>query len=122
MVAEHRTLLASAERTATTNTDDISVPGGIRGVRVVIDVTAITDTPSVVPKIRAKDALSGQYIDLLEGAAITGTGTTALVVYPGTAAVANEVADLPLGSIFRVSLEHADTDAITYSVAADLVP
>lgn len=122
MGPEHREVLASAARTATENSEDIVSPGGIRGVRVVVDATASAATPSVVAKIQGKDPVSGKYFDLLASAAITGTGTTVLVVYPGCIAVANEVANLPIGSIFRVRLEHADVDSLTYSVGIDLLP
>jgi hypothetical protein len=112
-------LLASAARTATVNTDD-QTNHDFRGLHVIIDVTAIAATPSVVPKIQGKDIASGKYYDLLEGAAITGTGTTVLRVYPGIAAAANTKADDVLPRIWRVRFEHADADSITYSVGATL--
>ena len=121
-MAEHRTVFASAARTATVTSDDIVAPREARGLRVVIDVTAVTATPSVVFTIRAKDPASGKYVTLLASAAITAVGTTVLVVYPGTTAAANAVANLPLGSIVSVLATHADADSITYSVGIDFLP
>lgn len=90
------------------------------GLHLVIDVTAVTATPSVVPKIQGKDRVSGKYYDLLVGAAITAEGTTVLKVFPGASPVANAVANDHLPRVWRVVLTHADTDSITYSVAAEL--
>jgi len=115
-----RTLFASAARTATASSDDqySSEPG----LHLVIDVTAVAATPSVVPTIQGKDALSGKYYTILTGAAITATGTTVLKVYPGIEPLANGAASDVLPGTWRVTMTHADADSITYSVAAHLVP
>ena len=114
------TLLASAARTATVATADQS-NNDYRGVHVIIDVTAVASTPSVVATIQGKDELSGEYYDLLVGTAITATGTTVLKVAPGIGTVSGGAAADVLPSTWRVNLVHADTDSITYSVAAQLV-
>lgn len=117
---EPRTLLASAARTATVATADQSNTEH-RGVHVIIDVTAASATPSVVATIQGKDELSGQYYTILASAAITGTETRVLRVFPGATAATNLVANDVLPSTWRVNLVHADTDSITYSVAAQVV-
>lgn len=114
------TLLASAARTATVATSDQSNTEH-RGAVVIINVTAASATPSVVATIQGKDEVSGAYYTILASAAITGTGTTVLRVYPGLTAAANTVANDVLPSTWRVNLVHADTDSITYSVAAQLI-
>lgn len=114
------TLLASAARTATVATGDQS-NNNHRGAVIIIDVTASAATPSVVATVQDKDELSGQYYTILASAAITGTGTTVLRVYPGLTAATNTVANDVLPSTWRVNLVHADTDSITYSVAAQVV-
>ena len=118
------TLLASAARTATTNSSD-QTNYNHRGVLVTLDVTAITDTPSIVLKIQAKDPVSSKYETLLEAAAVTATGTHSYVVYPaGDMAAAEDVVEaqpFPLPRTWRVSVEHADTDSITYSVGASMI-
>jgi hypothetical protein len=107
-------LLASAARTETqTGTDQVNYNG--RGIHVVLDVTAVTDTPSIVLKIEGKSA-SGVYYTLLEGAAVTGTGTHVYKVMPWATPVANEAAADLLPRTWRVVVTHADADSITYSV------
>jgi hypothetical protein len=113
-------ILASAARTATVTGDDIKNLLS-RGIHLIIDVTAIVSTPSVVPKIQAKDPTSGKYYDLITGAAITGTGTTVLKVFPAATASANVAVNDFLPSIFRVVMTHGNANSITYSVAANLL-
>lgn len=115
------TLLASAARTATNSTADQS-NAGFRGLHVVINVTAVTATPSVVFTIQGKDEASGAYYTILASAAITGTGTTVLRVYPGLTAAANTVANDALPGAWRVLATHGDADSITYTVGASLIP
>lgn len=114
-------LLASAARTATTNSGD-KPNEGYRGVHVVIDVTASAATPSVVFTIQGKDPVSGQYYTLLASAAVTGTETRVLRVFPGATNSNNLVANDQLPSIWRVLATAADADSLTYSVSATLLP
>lgn len=114
------TLLASAARTANANSAD-QTNGGHKGLHVVIDVTAIADSPSVVFTIEGKDAVSGKYYTLLASAAITGVGTTVLRVFPGLAAAANAAANDVLPRTWRVTTTHDDADSITYSVGASVI-
>lgn len=116
-----KTLFASAARTATVNGDDITNLGW-RGAHIVIDVTAIDATPSVVFTVQGKDRVSGKYYTILASAAITGTGTTVLRIYPDLTAAANTVVNDVLPECFRVIATHADADSITYSVGASLLP
>lgn len=112
-------LLASAARTATVNTTD-QTNLAHRGAVVTIDCTASAATPSVVFTIQGKDA-AGTYYTILASAAVTGTSTTVLKVYPGLVAAANSAADHPLPLTWRVNCVHADADSITYSVSASLI-
>ena len=113
-------LLASDERTATTQTGDMANREH-RGVRVHIDVTDAEDTPSVVFKVQGKDHFTGDYYDLLASAAVTATGDTYLLVYPGVAAAANAAVSQALPPYWRVLATHADADPITYQVTAELL-
>jgi len=107
-------LLASAARTATQTTADQTNYNG-RGIHVILDVTSITDTPSIVLKIEGKSA-SGVYYTLLESVAVIGTGTHVYKVMPWATPVVNEAAADLLPRTWRVVVTHADTDSITYSV------
>lgn len=113
-------VLASVAKIATNSTND-QINKDFSGVHVIIDVTAITASPSVVPTIEAKDPISGKYYVLLTGVAITATGTTVLKVFPGALAAANLVANDLLPLVWKVKMTHGDTDSITYSIAANLV-
>jgi hypothetical protein len=114
-MASHLTLLASAARTATTNSGDIETRAG-RGVHVVIDATAAAATPSVVFTIQGKDATSGAYYTILASAAVTGVSTTVLRVFPGATAAANLAANDCLPATWRVLATAGDADSLTYSV------
>lgn len=112
------TVLASAARTADTNSDTLVNPG-FPGVRVRVNVTAITATPSVVATIQEYESIGGNWINILASAAITATGRTVLIVHPGCVAVANRVVNEPMPRTWRVNMDHDDADSITYSVDAD---
>lgn len=114
---ERFTVFASAARTASENSQDFeNMQGG--GLKLVIDVTAITLTPSVVFTIQGKDTVSGKYYTLLASAAIVGVGTTVLTIHPDMTAVANVTAKDVLPRDWRVIAVAGDADSITYSVGA----
>lgn len=113
-------VFASAARTATSTSKPSENSGRYRGGVFVIDVTAVADTPSVVFTIQGRDPVSGKAYTILTSAAITGTGTTVLRVYPGLTAAANVTVSDILPAQWQVLATHADTDSITYSVSASL--
>lgn len=123
-MAKHVSVYASAARTATPTA--VTVPTGrYKSLHLVIDVTAVTATPSVVCTVDALDTVSGKYYNLLTSAALTESGspyTRVLKVGPGLPVTANVSANDVLPSTIRVTMTHADSDSITYSVAATLVP
>lgn len=115
--------LASAARTATLNGSDLTNYNA-KGVIVTLDVTATADTPSITLRIQHRDQEANVYENLLIGAAVTTTGTHTYIVYPGVGAAAEDVVETigyPLGRLWRVRVEHADADSITYSVGASYV-
>lgn len=120
MRKQQLTVYSSVARTATPTAPTLGTSGA-HGLHVVIDVTAVALTPSVVPTIDGYDVLSDKWYTLLTGAAITATGTTVLKIYPGITATANVSASDIIPSQIRVVMTHADTDSITYSVAAHLM-
>jgi hypothetical protein len=108
------TLFSSSARTATESSAD-QTNYTFRGGHIIINVTSITSSPSVVPKIEGKDPVSGNYYTILEGVAIVATGMTVLKVYPGAAAAVNAIAADVLPRTWRLTMTHADADSITYS-------
>lgn len=117
---QERELLASAVRAASHNTDDQDNERHV-GLILVINVTAASATPSVVFTIQGKCPVSGAYFTLLASAAVTGTGTTVLRIFPGSAVTSNLAANDQLPRTWRLSVAHADADSITYSVGAILL-
>lgn len=109
---------ASAART-TTQTGADRTNTHSRGLHLVINVTA-AGVAGITPKVQGKSA-SGAYYDILVGAAITGTGTTVLKVYPGIVAVPNAAASDVLPRVYRVVVTANDANAVTYSADRELV-
>ena len=112
------TVYASAARTATPTAAEQEFGGLAKGIHVVIDVTAVTSTPSVVPTIDGFDALSTKWYNLLTGAAITATGTTVLKIYPGIGTSPGAAASDVVPPRFRIVMTHGNANSITYTVAA----
>lgn len=108
------TIITSAATTVTVTTQDL-VFDNLAGVHVIIDVTAAT-SGTLTPKIQGKDPASLKYYDVLVGAAISGTGTTVLKVYPGIQAVGSAAAQDILPKTWRVVLTKSDGSSWTYSL------
>jgi len=115
------TVLASAARTASVDSADFYNADGYRGLHLIIDATASAATPSVVFTIQGYSGLGNDYYTILASAAITGTGTTILRVFPGATAANNLVANDTLPPVWRVSVAAGDADSLTYSVNAALL-
>lgn len=109
---------ASGARIATPTAQADQSSKRAKGLVVVIDCTAIVSSPSVVFTIQGKDPISGKYYTILASAAIVGTGTTVLRVFPGATAAANTVANDCLPAAWRIIATHGNGNSITYSVAA----
>jgi len=116
-------ILASAARTATPTiatitADTLAVSTkAMADLQVIIDVTALSLTPSVQPALQAQDPVSTKWYDLVASiAAITATGTTVLSFGENSPVVANLSNQGFIPDTIRLTLTHADTDSITYSV------
>jgi len=124
-------LLPSLARIATPATLDIvqsrntinlpgssdTIRGQLRNIDIIIDVTAITATPSIQPTIDAIDPASSKLYNLLPAiSSVTLVGTTVYRIGKDTVAAAGLNAQTFLPSIIRIIFTHADADSITYSV------
>ncbi len=117
MNLKYSTAYASAARTATPTAVVMTPSAEGKVLHLVINVTAVTSTPSVVPTIDYIDELSGAAYNILTGAAITATGTTVLKIGLGLTAAANTVANDALGNVVKLTMTHGNANSITYSVS-----
>ena len=121
-MGKHVTVYASAARTATPTA--VTLPSGrYNYLNLVIDVTAVTATPSVVVTIDGLDPISGKYTNILTSAASTDSGspqTVVLKIGPGLPVTNNVSANAVLTDTLKVTVTHGDSDSITYSVGANL--
>ncbi|SRR6266536_6056452 len=111
-------LLPSTARTATPDTFEIQGTGRSTALVVVVDVTAVVTAPSITVAVAGVDRLSGKTWPLVTSAAILLTGTTILRVAPGLIAAANLTVSDILPPVVRVTVTHANSNSITYSVSA----
>lgn len=111
------TVLSSASRSATTNSTAQTNYNG-RGVSLIINVTVAPAIETLTLAIQVQDSISGTWISIQTGAAMTGTGTTRLVVYPGIGSVANLAFSDILARTWRVAITHSASGSWTYSVSA----
>ncbi|MEE8289564.1 MAG: hypothetical protein V3R25_09145 [Nitrosomonadaceae bacterium] len=112
-----QTIFTSSARIATTTSGIINMPEDAISSSFVINVTAITSTPSVVFSIQGEDTLSGAFYLLIDSAAITATGATNIHIGPSVATVANLGAGKIIPDRFRVLATHGDADSITYTMS-----
>lgn len=108
------TVMASAARTATPDTEEFETSG--RSCTLVFDSTAVTSTPSTVVKVEGIDRLSGKAWTLLAGVAVATVTTQVLQIGPGLPATANASANAPLPPVIRVTATHGNANSHTYSI------
>ena len=118
-------LLHSASRTTSQNNTagvgDTLNPG-YTGIRVILDMTVVTASPSVTLTIQGKDPASGKYYTLLAGAAVTTATTNVYTVAPNAPVTTNVSANAELPETFRINIVANNANAGTYSVGYTLLP
>lgn len=94
--------------------------GGVRGILLFLNVTALSLTPSINVVIEAASLVGSTWQSVVTFPAITSVSSTVYIVYPGvseTIAEANLVVQaIPIPASFRVQVIHANANAITYSL------
>lgn len=91
-----------------------------RGVKIVLDTTAI-GTGSVTISIQGKDATSGKYYTILTGAAVVTNTTNVYTIYPGITAAANVSVSDVLPRTWRVVVTANNANPASYTVGACLI-
>lgn len=109
------TIFPSAARTTAQTSEDFYNTERARGMRVTINVTALTAGASLTFTINARPGLSGATVALLASAAVTATGVTTLVIYPTITAVSNSIAQTALPDAWNMTTTVADTKSVTWS-------
>jgi hypothetical protein len=105
----------SAARTSTFTGTANTLPGCI-GAEFLVDITAITATPSVQMSIEAFDATSGKWVSM--GAWATSFSSVSSQIFrwlPGLTSAGRMINGI-LPRTWRLVATHADGDSITYSI------
>ena len=94
-----------------------------RGMKWVIDITAITGTtPSLTVTLQGKDIASGKYYNILVSAVFVAVSTTILEIYPGIASTANLTSGTTLPRTYRILYAIAGvTPSVTATVGASII-
>ncbi len=110
----------SAAFTATHSVGPLRPPIGARAAYIFVDVTAITDTPSITVSLEIRAADGSSVAELwAAAAAITTVSETVYLIGADVAAASDdidEVEDRHLPMSFMLKFTHADADEATYSV------
>lgn len=112
---DNNPLLTLANTSANANSVD-QKNYGCRGIKVVVDITAIT-AGSLTVTIKGKDPVSGKYFTILASAALAAVATTVLTVFPAATPAANVTANDQMPLTFRVEAVIA-TGPVTATIAA----
>lgn len=113
------TLLASAARTTTQTSADITT-FNLAGITVVLDMTVVAASPSVTLTINGKDPASGKYYNLLTGAAVVAITTNVYRIMPALTAVANKDVNAYLPRTIQIVVTANNANSGTYSVGYTL--
>ena len=111
-------ITAVGATTTQTGTDQQNTGG--RGVKVVMNTTAI-GSGSVTLSIQGKDTASNAYYTILTGSAVTTNVTNVYTIYPGLTAVANVTVTDVLPRTWRVVVTANNGNAATYTVGASVL-
>jgi hypothetical protein len=121
---EEVTLLASAARTAQTDSTD-QVNYNARGVMIILDITVDAASVGLTPSILMKDPVSGKDVTIwTAAAAATAVGTDIYLIYPGVLAAdfnGTEAVSIALPRTWVLRIAVADADEATYSVGASYI-
>lgn len=89
-----------------------------RGVKLIIDITAVGGGATLTVTLEGKDPITGKYFTILASAALAAQATTVLTVFPGAPVSANISANDALPRTWRVKHAVAVANNITYAIGA----
>ena len=118
------TVLTSASRTETTDSDD-QTNTNARGAVIYMNVSGVElATDNIGFDVQMKDPVSGSYVTLIEGGTIHAAAMQTYVVYPGiadTQASQTLVQATPLPRTWRVRAVHVGAGEFKYSIGAQYI-
>lgn len=121
---EEVTLLASAARTAQTDSTD-QTNFNAKGIMIILDITIDAVSVGLTPSILMKDPVSGKDVIIwTAAAAATAVGTDIYLIYPGVLAAdfnGTEAVSIALPRTWVLRIAVADADEATYSVGASYI-
>ena len=110
-------LLASAIRTASPTVPVLSGSDGLVDIQIILNATLDGAAASVQPVLEGYDEASSTWYDLVASITpLAAVGTIVISYGENTPVVANTSNQGMIPSRVRLTLTHADADAITYSV------
>lgn len=119
------TVLASEARTATATSEVVRNGLGARGVMLLLNVTAQTDTPNISAlALQVKVGSTWTTVYSFTGLTINAAGQKTFLIYPGAASAAGWTAaplQGPCPGEFKIVVTHDDADSITYSLTAEFL-
>ena len=105
--------------TTATHSVDFTNAANYRGLILIVESTAETDTAEVTPAIEVPDGNGGWEAIWTAAAAISGVATTDYYLYPGASGGNyTEVDGISLPRRGRFTFTHADADSLTYMATA----
>lgn len=116
------TLLASAARTATTNSTDQTTQNQTR-LALVVNISA-TAGGSITPSIQVKDAVSGNYVTVWTAASAQTGAATYTYYFADGASGGSFTETIPAGiasKVWRLRTVHNNGTSITYSASGEIL-
>lgn len=120
------TLLVSAARTVDTYSPEMHNNARYKGIIIFFDVTVDGAAASVTPKIEMLNPATHEWEAYLSGTAKADVADTQWVIYPldaiATPLGLTDESPTPLPLLWRLFMDAADADALTYSVGYQYLP
>ena len=122
------TLLASAARTADAYSDPMHNDKRYKGIIIFFNVTLDPSSAAVTPKIEMYDPATGEWEAYMSGTAIDTVDTdTQWIIYPmykldNTEINLTDESPVPLPLLWRLFMDVANSNSLTYSVGYQYLP
>jgi hypothetical protein len=121
-VSGYTQVLASAARTTTQTSPDITIPFAAQ-IDVILDATVNAGgAGSITLTINAKDPVSGKYYLLLAGAAVVTVSTNVYKIGRSLPVTTNVSANSGIPNVLQFVVTANNANPVTYSVGMNTMP